>query len=116
MGRKLNTFEEASLFSSEAEAGTQDRTSLSRSQNIQHRIAKQLGISVTELRNPSEAPNAVYSTNNPVRSNDTALTRECLELLDAYIRITDPAQRRRCLQAVREAADGSADIGPATKG
>jgi hypothetical protein len=105
MSRKLNDLEGAGLFLSEAEAGRQEQTGLSRSQDLQQQIAEQLGISVAELRDRSETPNAVYSANNPVRSTGTALGRECLELLDAYCRITDPKQRRRCLQAVREAAD-----------
>jgi hypothetical protein len=115
MGRKLNDLEGAEFFLSEAEAGRQPRTGLSRSQNLQHRIAETLGISVAELRDPRETPNAVHSTNSSVRSTDTALSRECLELLDAYIRIIDPDERLRCLQIVREAASGSADAGPATE-
>jgi hypothetical protein len=115
MGRKLNDLEGAGLFLSEAEACRQDRTGLSRSQVLQHQIAEQLGISVAELGDRNETPNAVHSANNLVRSTDTALGRECLELLDAYIRIRAPEQRRRCLQAVREAACRSANAGPKTE-
>lgn len=43
----------------------------------------------------------------PVEGYDVALSRECLELLDAYCRIADPEQRRRCLQIVRDAGVSS---------
>jgi hypothetical protein len=115
MGRKLDGCEGAGLFLSAAEAGGQDRTGLSRSEDLQHRIAEQLGIPAAELRDPSETPSAVHGANNSVQLTDPTLSRECLELLDAYIRITDPELRRRCLQAVREVAYGSVDADSATR-
>jgi hypothetical protein len=115
MGRKLNAFEEASFSSPETGVSRQDPTSLSRSQELQHQIASQLGVPVAQLRAPSDLPNAVSIADDPSRGLDTALSRECVDLIEAYTRIKDPAQRLRYLRMVRRAAYGSTDTGPATE-
>ena len=107
MGRKLNSFEEAGLFSPEPVTGSQDQTGLSRAQHLQHRIAEQLGVSVAELSDLSGTSSAMHTVSGPTHSPDTTLSRECLDLLEAYTRITDPEQRLRCLQAVQETASRS---------
>ena len=109
MGRKLNSFEEAGLFSPEPVAGRQNQAGLSRTQHLQHRIAEQLGVSVAELSDHSGTLNAMHNVSDPTHSTDRALSRECLDLLEAYSRITDPEPRLRCLRAVQEAASNSAD-------
>lgn len=116
MGRKLSALEAAlmSFPDGEADAG-QDRIISTRSQILQQQIAQQLGISPDEFYKASARPRGVQSGGTASIDFDPALSRECLELLDAYMRITDPEQRRRYLQAVREAAYGSADVGPATE-
>jgi hypothetical protein len=115
MGRKLNAFEEASFPSLETDLTRQDQVSVSRNQHLQHQIAKQLGVPVAQLRAPGDIPNAVHIADGPSPGLDTALSRECVDLIEAYTRITDPAERLRCLRMVRRAAYGSADIGPATE-
>ena len=116
MGRKLNSFEEAGLFSSEPVAGRHDQAGLSRTQHLQHQIAEQLGVTVAELSDPSGTLNAVRNVSNPTRSADTPSTRECLELLEAYTCITDPEQRLRCFQAVQETASRSVGDVPTSEG
>lgn len=112
MDRKLDASEGARSFSPESDVNGPVQVMSDLRQDLQNRIAQQLGISAAELRDPGETPNAVHSASNPFQSTDTALSRECLELLDAYIRITDVEQRRRCLQAVRDVASAAADEGP----
>lgn len=113
MGHKLDASEGARSFPPEPDVDGHDQVISDLRQDLQNRIAQQLGISAAELRDPGETPNAVHSASNPFQSTDTALSRECLELLDAYIRIADPEQRRRCLHAVRDVAYASADESPA---
>jgi hypothetical protein len=106
LGRKLNPIEVASSGFPDTNA----EPSLilpNRSQLLQQQIAEQLEISPEEFskapRLASGAPDGGASS----RAFDVALSRECLELLEAFCRITDPEQRRLCLQAVRDAADSS---------
>ncbi|MGU3363070.1 hypothetical protein ACLBWX_22425 [Methylobacterium sp. M6A4_1b] len=115
MGRKLDAFEEASFMAADADPTNEERATLSYSQHLQQRIADHLGVPVTQLRGPSNLPNAVQVAKNLVQDADMALSSECVDLIEAYMRIIDPVQRRRCLQVVRQAAYGLADAGLATE-
>ncbi|MCK2056412.1 hypothetical protein [Methylobacterium sp. 37f] len=114
MVRKPNRIEGASSgFPDASEEPSAIRPS--RSQLLQQRIAEQLGLSPEAF---STAPVPASGAPNgcpPSGAFEIGLSHECLELLEAYSRIKDPEQRRRCLQAVREAADGSAVAGPVTE-
>lgn len=113
VGRKLNPIEAASSFS---DACAEPSSILpSRSQLLQQRIAEQLGVSADEFRKTPQPASVVQKNGTLFGPSDATLSRECLELLDAYIRILDPEQRRRCLQAVREAAYSSPDPGSKAK-
>jgi hypothetical protein len=92
MGRKLNSFEEAWLFSPEPVAGRQDQAGLSQTQHLQHRIAEQLEVSVAKLSGHGGTLNTVRNVSNSSHSADTQSIRECLELLEAYTRITPSAR------------------------
>jgi hypothetical protein len=115
MGRKLTPSEEAHSFFPdrhiELERGS---VNLQHNQDLQRQIAEQLGVTVAQLRDPDLMPNAVDNRTYPSPAAETALSRECLYLLEAFMRITDPNERLRCLQIVQEAASGLADGGTAT--
>lgn len=114
VGRKLNPIEAVS--SGFSDAGAEPSSILpNRGQLLQQRIAKQLGVSADEFSKAPRLASVAQKNGAVVGPSDATLSRECLELIDAYTRITDPEQRRRCLQAVREAAYGSADAGPAAE-
>jgi hypothetical protein len=73
-------------------------------QDLQRQIAEQLGVTVAQLSDPVLMPNAVDNRNHLFPAAETALSRECLSLIEAFTRITDPNERLRCLQIVREVA------------
>jgi hypothetical protein len=108
MGRKLTPFEEAhSAFPDKHIGRERGSVSLQHNQDLQRQIAEQLGATVAQLRSPDLLPNAVDNRNDHSRAAETALSRECSELIAAFTRITDPNERLRCLQIVRKAASGS---------
>lgn len=114
MGRKLNSIEAASLAFSDA-SSAQSPTLSSRSQLLQQQVAQQLGISPDEFLKGRIGAETEQTEDAVAAAFDIALSRECLELVAAYVRIRDAEQRRRCLQAVREVAYGSGDAGPVTE-
>jgi hypothetical protein len=114
VGRKLNSIETASAVFPDANSA-QSPTLSSHSQLLQQRIAQQLGISPDEFFKARVEANTAQTEDASGVAFDIALSRECLELLDAYIRITNPEQRHRCLQLVREAAYRLAHPGLATE-
>lgn len=115
MGRKLNPIEAVSPGFCDASAEPSPLTP-SRSRLLQQQIAEQLGISSDNFSKvPQPTADALEGIIH-LGASDLSLSRECLELLDAYIRISDPEQRLRCLQAVQEAASISPSADPASRG
>jgi hypothetical protein len=105
MGRKLTPLEEAHSSFPDRHIGP-ERGSVNpqHNQDLQRQIAEQLGVTVAQLRDPVLMPNAVDNRNHAFQAAETAMSRECLDFIEAFMRITDPNERLRCLQIVREAA------------
>lgn len=105
MGRKLNALEEGQPPFPIADAGPQGAPIwLQRNLELQRRIAEQLGISPDEFFKAPCAPLVAQMEPTPNEAFDPMLARECLDLLEAFTRITEPQERLRCLQIVRNAA------------
>jgi uncharacterized protein (DUF2126 family) len=107
MGRKLTPTEVASSLLSDTETNSGiDSITSSRSQSLLQQIAQQLGISPDEFRKAPCPPLPALREHPPKGAFDPVLARESLELIEAFTRIEDPQERLRCLQLVRDAAEG----------
>ncbi|WP_156634071.1 hypothetical protein [Methylobacterium sp. Leaf113] len=106
MDRKLNLVDATSSASSDASSEGKLLPS-NRKRLLQEQIAEKLGISPDAFSTVPRSVSGGLGAGMPVEGYDVALSRECLELLDAYCRIADPEQRRRCLQIVRDAGVSS---------
>ena len=107
MCRKLPPTEAASslLSGTETNSGISNIAS-SRSRSLLQQIAQQLGISPDEFIRASCPSQPALREPPPKDAFDSVLTRERLDLLEAFTRIEDPQERLRCLQIVRDAAKG----------
>lgn len=104
MGRKLNALEEIQATSADFSTNRQEGRAQLQQERLLERIAEQLGTTTAELGGRPAFPNAIQSTIDIVRENEFALTRQCADLLKAFVQIQDPQDRLRCLQIVRDAA------------
>lgn len=95
---------------SDSDASSEDATRRARCSHQHHRIAEALGIPVSALLDARETSNAVHALSGGRTGSDLALTRECLDLMQAYSRIRDPDRRRRFLADIRQAADEQTEI------
>lgn len=107
MGRKLNPIEAASSLLSDTESNSGlDRVTSTRSRSLLKQIAQQLGISPDEFTKAPCPPQIALSEHPPKMAFDPVLARESRYLLEAFTLIKDPQERLRCLQLVRDAAEG----------
>jgi hypothetical protein len=104
MGRKLSP--------AEADAFTKDVTSLSGQKAevssygsaLQSRIAEALGLSVADLLHRSASGADTQVAVHEGQAAEMALTRDCLDLIEAFARVEDPEERQRLLKMVQDAA------------
>lgn len=101
MGRKLNALEEFQAAPGELGADQQGGRA---KHELLKRIADQLGITVEQLDRPPAPSIAVQPALASKRQSEFDLTQQCVDLIEAFIRIQDPQDRLRCLKIVRDAA------------
>ena len=63
-----------------------------------------LGLLVHELRRSRDTGSDRHAAVTTIRSEEDAMTCDCLDLIEAYTRISDPEERQRLLKIVRDTA------------
>jgi hypothetical protein len=105
MGRKLSSAE-ADAFTKDATtvSGQKVEVSSSYGSALQSRIAEALGLSVADLLHQSASEVDTQEAAQKGQAAEVALTRGCLDLIEAFTRVEDPKERQRLLKMVRDAA------------
>lgn len=104
MGRKMSP--------PEAEAFTNGDASLSSgkaptpspySSKLLSQIAEALSVPEAALSRSSSPLSGVSEAGHETQTAEFAMNRDCLDLIEAYTRISDPEERQRLLKIVRDA-------------
>lgn len=105
MGRKLSPAE-AAAFARDGTSlpGQKADASSSHGSELQSRIAEVLGFSVADFLDRSDFGNGTQDTSHAGQTAEMALTRDCLDLIEAFGRVEDAEERQRILKMVRDAA------------
>jgi hypothetical protein len=75
-----------------------------RSLQLQAQIAETLGLPVTAFHPAATPRPGETGAPEAVQDEAFAMSRDCSALIEAFTSITDPAERQRLLQIVRDAA------------
>jgi hypothetical protein len=105
MGRKLNSAE-ADVFAKDSTSLPNQTAEVTSSYGsvLQSRIAKALDLSVADFLHPAESEKHTQEANHDGHAPETGLTRDCVDLIEAFVRVVDPKERERILNMVRNAA------------
>lgn len=105
MGRKLSP-DEADVFTENATSlhDAKAEGSSSYGSTLQSRIVEALGVSVADLSHLSDDGSDTQEASQDGQTAEMALTRDCVDLIEAFVRVADPAERQRLLRMVRDAA------------
>ena len=105
MGQKLGAMEFDAFMREVGSPSASDAGHSSRhSHKLQVRIAEALGLSVADLHRSQDMTGDQQDAVTIIQSAEVAMTRDCLDLIKAYARISDPEERQRLLKIVRDAA------------
>ncbi|MGU3363066.1 hypothetical protein ACLBWX_22405 [Methylobacterium sp. M6A4_1b] len=108
MGRKLNPLEGDPFTEGDASIPGKERSVSSSSLNIQTQIAEALGLPVSAFDLSGDRNGNAQEACDEDQAAEIAMSRDCLDLIKAYTRISDPDERQRLLKIVRDAADKDA--------
>jgi hypothetical protein len=105
MGRKLSP-DEADVFTENATSlpDAEAKGSSPYGSALQSRIAEALGVSVADLCHLSDDGNDIREVSQDGETAEMALTRDCSDLIEAFVRVADPEERQRLLKMVQDAA------------
>lgn len=76
----------------------------SHSSNLQSRIADTLGISAADFHHRSPLGYGTEDAGHDGQEAEMALTHDCLDLIEAFVRVADQEERQLLLKMVRDAA------------
>ncbi|MGU3363067.1 hypothetical protein ACLBWX_22410 [Methylobacterium sp. M6A4_1b] len=106
MGRKLGLLEiDAFLKEGESVPASDARHQSQHSHRLQVRIAEVLGLPVDQLRSLRDLGINALDAEDLTQSAESAMNHDCIDLIEAYTRISDPDERQRLLKIVRDAGE-----------
>ena len=104
MGRKMSPPEAEAFADSDASLlSGKAPISSPHSSKLLSQIAEALGLPETTFSRSNTQGSSVSETAHETQTPEITLNRDCLDLIEAYARISDPEERQRLLKIVRDA-------------